>query len=469
MKTPILMAIQPTETIFSFLVRWNKLCGYSTESHMSQLVFSQDRIRIHPYLPVQLNTLESILGVPTIALLDNHTLFPLFSFFNSKKLKHKMLFSSHTVTSLAGVPHAKLPITFGHKWCQICTAQSIKNKGFPILKIEHQIPGIISCAEHHCLLDVILAGEKGVDRRLVLDVALTVVNRSNPIADAFSRYAQQVLSLTRSSKVFDLKQLYRYHLQQKGYITRNGFIRISKLKHDFTSIIDKNNQITEPKVLNVLMTQDFLGSLLRQKTSFPAHPLKHLLFSFWLFNGNAELYLRKLTPIRETQTNVKGLDIANESIIQLLKKGLSMNAIEAQTGKSRCAIRNIAELNNIEHLSNAMQYPPEIKRAVQMKALMGTHRATIAEELSVGIGYVEQVICNTPHLTHWRKKLRHQVKIKEAEHLLRRIVKDNPSWTRTKVRMAAQAEYALLYFHDKRILNDCLPIGIKPVPPNSKP
>ena len=152
----------------------------------------------------------------------------------------------------------------------------------------------------------------------------------------------------------------------------------------------------------------------------------------------------------------------------MLREGKSMNVIEEKTGKSRCAIRRIAELNGLEHATNEMHYSNAIKRAVQRKALMGIHREKIAQELSVGIGYVEQVICNTPNLSEWRKKLRHQVKVSNSEKTIQMLVTNNPSLTRTQLRALAEAEYALLYLHDKERLFSVLPKPLKPTPPNCK-
>lgn len=203
--------------------------------------------------------------------------------------------------------------------------------------------------------------------------------------------------------------------------------------------------VTENNLLTILRKKSFLGPLLREKTSFPAHPLKHLLFSFWLFDGNADLFIQTISAKTEPPlSNVEKPSNLEDEIICMLNEGKSMNFIEVLTGKSRCAIKRIAELNGLEHATNEMHYSNAIKRAVQRKALMGIHRNEIAQELSVGIGYVEQVICNTPHLSEWRKKLRHQVKVSNAEHIIKKLVKINPNLTRSQIRMLAEAD--TLYF-----------------------
>ncbi|MEC8327246.1 MAG: TnsD family Tn7-like transposition protein [Pseudomonadota bacterium] len=472
MILPRLLAIQPNETIFSFLVRWNKYLGFSTESYLFKNVFDKNRVRIHPYLPTQLFNIAEALEVDKSSLLIDHTLFPLFSFFNPlirEKLMERMLFSPHTVTNITGIPSAKLPLTFGHKWCPICVDESINQNGFAILKIEHQIPGVIACSTHQVLLEHIIGGDNGIDRKLTLDCPKVHPIGAEQLAIEFSSFAQEVLLISRTSELNEPRSLYREQLSQQGYITKHGYIRMSMLEDKFSVLLQDYPNVTDHHLVTVLRQKSFLGPLLREKTSFPAHPLKHLLFSFWLFEGNADLFIKTIpTKADSLPNNIDKPSNFEDKIICMLREGKSMNVIEAQTGKSRCAIRRIAELNGLEHATNEMHYSNAIKRAVQRKALMGVHRNNIAQDLSIGIGYVEQVICNTPHLSEWRKKLRHHAKVSNAEKTIKMLVTNNPSLTRTQLRALAEAEYALLYLHDKERLFSLLPKPLKPTPPNCK-
>ena len=471
MKTPVLMGIQPTETIFSFLVRWNKLLGLATDSDMCQLVFGKSKVRIHPYLPSQLAMIEQSISGASNDLLLNHTLFPLFAFFNPRgatKLKWSMLHSKQTVTSLAGIPHARIPLAFSHKWCPECVAESIKQKGFAILHIQHQIPGVISCSWHQCNLQMLLAGENALDRHFNLIFPASDTLPSWNEAFKFAQFANTVLEICKIGFEIDLHVLYREHLSTKGYITTRGNLRLSKLQKDFSSMFENSRMIIESEAANFLKYAEFLGPLLRKRTSYPAHPLKHLIFTFWLFDADARKFKQIIDPDNVQRHEMVFDRGQNTKVLKMLKLGMSMHQIEEQTGKSRCFIRRVAELNSIEHCSNSMVYPRSVKRAVQMKAIIGLNRMEIASELAVGIGYVEQVICNTPFLSEWRKHLWHQMKIKNAIRVLLQVAKEHPDWCRTQIRMAAKAEYALLYLHDKVLLNSCLPKPRKAVPPNCK-
>ena len=136
-----------------------------------------------------------------------------------------------------------------------------------------------------------------------------------------------------------------------------------------------------------------------------------------------------------------------------------------------CYIKRRADLNGIAHETNANRFPDETKRSVIRKSLLGIHRVVIAEECGVGIGYVEQVIGNTPMLTKHRVHLRRQAKINWAINLLKEEINRHPDWHRTKIRMSQQAAYGALYNLDKSLIDLVLPKAIKPIPPkkNWKP
>jgi len=92
-----------------------------------------------------------------------------------------------------------------------------------------------------------------------------------------------------------------------------------------------------------------------------------------------------------------------------------------------------------------------------IKALYGIHRQEIVSSLGVGLGYVEQVICNEPGMSEWRKHLRIQKNVLAASRLLISLRKQHPDWCITKIRKEAQAAYFILYNHDKSLIETILP------------
>ena len=209
---------------------------------------------------------------------------------------------------------------------------------------------------------------------------------------------------------------------------------------------------------------------MRRKTHFPCHPTKHLLFSFWLFNGDINTFI---TPFPEkekipTIDNSVQEKVVEDQTVKLLKRGLSMEQISGLVNKSRCYIRRVAELHNIEHASNANAYKLKIKNRVLLLATLGRHRSIIAAQLKVGIGYVEQVISNTKGLVVWRKRLKTYQKIQRALRELKNARNEHPEWRRKELKDHCNQAFFYLYLHSRKLLEKILPKKTKPTPPLKK-
>jgi hypothetical protein len=435
-------------------------------------LFKAQKIRVHPFLPHGISLAAKQLDKAPQQLLLENTLYSLFLFFNPKieqQLNTKLIYGNKPVMGMVGITQAKLPLVFSHKVCPHCLGESYNNLGYLVLRIEHQIPGMKSCFKHKVRLQDILAGDGYLDRQIQFPYDHVNDAVSSDIELQFSAFSARLFTLCKIGITCDCISLYRHELSKKGYITKNNRVRITPLRSELILFINNNPQLLDDDVRNLLGDFDFIGPLLRNKTGFPSHPIKHLLFSFWLFNGKASSFLNQFEENTDKLLN----EIANDDteIITLLRSGESMNQIEKRTGVSRCYIRRKAEISGIRHKSNTQRYPEKLRRSVIIWALLGIHRLTIANGLNVGVGYVEQVICNTPLLTEHRAYLRKRAKIYWAVNLLKEEVKLHPDWHRTKIRMSQQAAYGILYHIDKTILDTVLPKAIKPTPPkkNWKP
>ena len=118
----------------------------------------------------------------------------------------------------------------------------------------------------------------------------------------------------------------------------------------------------------------------------------------------------------------------------------------------------------ISHATNSQAFSEKVHRTVIRKVLYGIHREEIEKSVGVGIGYVEQVICNEPLMTAWRKHMRIQDSIHSACKKLINSRKEHPDWNRTQLRKAEQAAYFVLYNNDKSLINEIFPKPLKPTP-----
>ncbi|MCW8336585.1 TnsD family Tn7-like transposition protein, partial [Vibrio paucivorans] len=205
----------------------------------------------------------------------------------------------------------------------------------------------------------------------------------------------------------------------------------------------------------------FLGSLLRNKTRMPVHPVKHLFFAFWLFEGDASQFsIVRCNTSNDFVENTENRDV-DSKILELISEGKSMECVHGITGKSRCYIRRVCELHGIEHSSNQNAHSELIRNKVISMAELGRNRQEIAEELSLGIGYVEQVISNTPGLVAHRKKLWILRKVRSSYRELRMARKVHPDWIRKDFKQIHNRAFFYLYRNARRLLESVLPAKLR--------
>lgn len=459
--------VLPSETVYSYVARYHLKVGVGHEKKTYSKLFDKNKIRIHPYLPDHLNSLNKVSTLSVHDWILRHTLYPLFKFFGHDKnlLLLQAMQNSGNVVSLAHIPHSKLTFEYGHKYCEICRQTSRSVQGFSYYDVRHQIPGINACYKHGCLLDITKGGDIGIDRHLMLPKLKSNITMANPIHIEFAVFCDQVLTTCRDMKYEParLPYIYRKHLQEKGLITQNQQIR---MRQTISLMAEYYKGFQFTKGLEPLASFSFLGPMLREKTHFPSHPIKHLLFAFWLFKKDASLFNHQLSgpheePPKPHITKVNN----NKSIMSFLSQGKSMSEINKITGKSICYIRRVSELNGIKHQSNANSFSNRTRHSVIIQAQLGRHRTKIAQSLGVGIGYVEKVISNTKNLSTWRKFLAIQRKLVSTSQEIKMAKKAHPEWARKDFKSKHNQAFFFLYKYAKDILESLLPKKLKPKVP----
>jgi len=475
MKIPVRHQLQKGETILSWLARWKTIGGFYDEEDMLFHLIGKRRVRFHPYIPHSLGLIADSIKTPAKSLLLNHTLFPLFRFFNwdnSQALANAMtLEGCGSPTSISTISTIKNTFYNGHKFCPKCVQQDRKHLGFGYFRIKHQVPGVVACDEHHCLLHAIQGGDLGYDRKFFNPPKLPSFEPASSGQIEFALYANKIFNLSKriNSKI-DYQGIYLHHLFDKGFITQNGSLRIKKLFDELTTQINEKEFIGELGIPKYFFEFKFIGPLLRQRTHFPCHPTKHLLFSFWLFKGDENEFIAHFPERQKTQISDNSAKerLVEDKTVTLLKRGLSMEKISALVNKSRCYIRRVAELHDIGHTSNASAYKLTIRNRVLLLAALGRHRETISKQLKVGIGYVEQVISNTKGLVAWRKKLKEYQKIQRALVELKKARNEQPEWRRKELKSHCNQAFFYLYHHSRKLFEKILPKKTKPTSPPSK-
>jgi hypothetical protein len=462
---PIFKVIEG-ETVFSVISRYHAIAGYFNHNTCVSNIFDKRKKRIHPYLPNALVQFSNYFQEPLEKVLYQRTLFPLFlatlDGSQAKKLHSSMLGTVGSTFHISLTPQYSLNLFAGHKYCPICAIKDLEKIGISYWHIEHQIPGITTCSKHYCYLCGIENDDAHLDRHLALPPNNKNYIEANEKDIELAKYSVSFFEKYKNivSKTDLLAQILQ-RLNQVGMVTSAGNLKYKELRRalsDYWQDLEKNMVLGVP---DYLLSFDFIGPMLRVKTRTTAHPIKYILLLCWLDNAAVKNSPAKLTKKKEDKSEV------DNKILEMARSNFSMNFIENELGVSRCYIRKVLELNNVNHGTNSMKIADSLVRNIIIKGLYGYSIGFIADTLLVKPSMVEHIFCRTKGLSDWRKKLRHQKKVIQAIAILKSSVTDNPNWIRKDIKQNYSAEYFILYHHDKRLLEKILPPKQIPIPPRT--
>ncbi|MCG9723137.1 TnsD family Tn7-like transposition protein [Shewanella sp. Isolate7] len=187
---------------------------------------------------------------------------------------------------------------------------------------------------------------------------------------------------------------------------------------------------------------------------YPQHPLKHLLFEF---------YLSRCQPDDELDTknlNVQPAPInKEEQCCHLLNSGLSMVAVSREIDKSRCYVKSIALKHNIPVNLKPKKITQNLKNSVLTLAKKGFHRDVIAKIHSISTGSVELIISTTAGLVEWRKLCKSESLRRRYCCQIMRFIAANPNACRQEVKTVNEAAFYWLYIHENQWLESKLPVA----------
>lgn len=467
MKTLALHVFE-NETLYSLITRYYSLSGFLSYSSFLDKIYSSRKARIHPYLPTHLEVISSELDISANKLLANYTLHPLFSLFTDDRgqsLADVMLSENNSGSSTVYLSHFRLPFYKGHKYCPLCAMLDSQKYGCTHWYTQHQVPGISVCPVHYCSLIGVSNQDAGIDRKLVLPPGkISTIKPGTEKEILLAKYVTELLgllSLTDSKLALSITSMYRARLGQRGLVTPSGQLKYAQIVNELGEYwhgLPYGGLLDVPEKVRSFA---FVGPLMRKNTSYATHPIKHLLFTCWLFDANPELFFKNLKTKQSRQAlNDKRRD--EQKIIELLTVKNSLAEVARISRKSVCYVRRLAELNDIPHVTNSTGYSGKVRNQVRIQAILGCHRATIAKSLSVGIGYVEQVISNTRGLSKLRKHLRQFKKVKAAVNELETACSLHPNWLRKDLKAQHNQAFFYLYHHARQRLMSILPERTKP-------
>lgn len=460
----------PDELLISRMIRFVTLYGW-TGLHQLYQILGSERKSIHPTLTSGLNSLAFSPHDDAQKLLFQQTLAPVYMYFlsgHSTAIQRAMLSGNSSSTLRAcQFPVSGSGSSIVLKSCPLCAARDICQYGVSYWHRIHQMPGVSACPDHAIILNTFRLSER---QRLIpgfLPDIRTRYSESSGIDSQYAQYCRDVLYLASECRLYtDPVTLYKRRLQTIGYMTEGGRIRHRFLMNAFYH----DMLFSKYSLVHCLPSgSDDYGYLYHLLNSdFCVHPVRHLLFSFWLFSYGDAIYHTQLNESFRYRETISAFDKGNHDdrlndIVGLLKSGISLNRINNLTGRSRCYLKNIAAAMNIEIVSRPRIITSEIKKKIIALAEAGFHRKTIARQCGVSSGSVEQIISACSGLVQRRKCYHYQSAFRRCKYRILRYRQNHPCSTRKEIKVACNAEFYWLYNHKRDVLENILPAATRPI------
>lgn len=467
-QVPFYFELPDDEVPYSTVMRYSLLSAIGFPQFCQQ-IYSNSRKRIHPYIPAELARFSAFFALNEQDVLTNRTLFPLLQFVQPaslEELRERALFQTDSALfSKTVFAHSKISTFYGLKHCPLCIEEELNRRGFCYWHIAHQIPGIEVCHRHGCYLKGVAMGDAGNDRALLypdLCIEKSVCDGSE-IQLRLAKFAVDLLQLLKE-KPIDYRHSYSSLLVDKGLIRGKGRLSLQCITCEMKAYwagIRFGQELGFPVEL---ASFEFLGPLLRDQSHFPQHPCKHILLAGWLTDFDVMLLNQSKSIAQPAKTPAPQM-LLKDQILHLANENMSMHQIMQITGKSKCYVKRIIESSGLKHRTNSMAIPTAARRSIVLKAILGKHRQSIAQDLGVGIGVVEQVISNTYGLAEWRRHLSKRKSVRDAYLRLSKLATLHPDWSRLQIRQADEPAYFCLYNNDKSLLERVLPSPTLATPP----
>ncbi|MFS0599478.1 TnsD family Tn7-like transposition protein [Peribacillus frigoritolerans] len=286
----------PDEIFHSLIARYHMYSGNLIYKHTALDLFGVPNINLNRNLPSHLGTLIDNMSNKPLNLEDliiNHTLYPYFTAFKSKKdrekVKNSMIYNNyhHSVKSgLTGTVKSEKLL----QHCYKCIEEDTNKYGETYWHRIHQVPGVLVCPYHK--IPLIWSSKKSFDSYYYYNfcIASSEDLLDKPVErevneeelDLLYRYAVEaewILSQSKYEKVYEFPLDIKTILKSKGdFFRKNGSIKHNKLYLDFKTIFSTSflNLMQSPIKNN---ENSWLRSILKRNRS---HPLRHILMIMFL-------------------------------------------------------------------------------------------------------------------------------------------------------------------------------------------
>lgn len=300
----------PDELLYSVLARYHIRSGNQSPKMTLLDVFGVSSITAVVDLPSNIDNLVANLPIgskyTSEYLIYNHTLYPYYAPFLPLERAQAVLSSMQkdnggAIHTSIGIMASTVPSTSYLRFCPLCQDRDIIQYGESYWHRAHNLPGVLVCSEHGISLvdscipihkdnrHTFIAANK--DNCLQSQAPILAKGDNLELLYKVAQESQWLLNNDCASQGLEYFQdKYLADISSRGLVSlRRRFVDQRTLAEQFLSFYDQNTLQLLNSVVDYNRESDWLKAIVRkQRKAF--HPLRHILMSIFLFGEIKELF-----------------------------------------------------------------------------------------------------------------------------------------------------------------------------------
>lgn len=490
---PHLPALARSETLYSWCASFHRrACFVDTQATSLALFGDRHAARRHD-LPANLNVFAArtggLLGSASELALK-HTLLGFYLAFlrpdRAAILLRAVLDGTAPHLKLQlGIPASRLGARHPLRFCRRCAQEDEQTIGWPIWRVQHQLPAVLVCNRHGCPLWQAVDKVTPVHRRQFFIPPVTESaayrqiqvmddNRLEPLARLAS-WAERVAGAAPGSLGPEaLGKAYRAWAHRVGALTPAGSIRYSTLIEALSakSATSGVTDAAEEVALSSSTQAQILTSALRSAPR-PLHPVKHLALIAAVYDdwealkddlaatthiaSGRETGAESPHPSGDRRETAETMEARRRDFLLAVRSPMSIRTASQLVGVSTNTGLRWAERAGIEirHRSKTLNERARIELGSRLAK--GEDRADVAAAFGIALTTVNRLLSTDQELNALWRAARFRNAQASCRSTLLAVKGAHPGRNGKQIRQLAPAAWAWLYRNDREWLRANLP------------
>ncbi|WP_267877490.1 TnsD family Tn7-like transposition protein [Massilia putida] len=472
------------ETVFGIVSRYHRLSG-NQSSRESNFDLTEDRdARLSAWFPSNLPKVLGRLNLPFNSvddLINRHTTMPYFKLF-ATALNYEKAFNNLRCGRAMGAKPS-LGLIFGGvdaknilRFCPECGRDDREVIGVETWYRVHQLPGVLICPYHGCVLKVFTASLMGVGRYKLFLPGSNQANDdcihmdNNEVRARLLLIARLSCELLLKESVDSssdfLRNQYLMRLREKGLAVGIVCNQLNAFKNrfsEFWSPLD-NLEPFSSLLQSCREPKSWLTRLFHKRRS-SIHPLKHLLLVGFLSNSVSEFLAPSTAgdPNQMADPSIEDSYNVDQKIRMLHKGGMTPAQIAVEVALSAGAVRMIEERAGEPFKQRPWKLHSHVRSEVHSALAAGETLSDIARSANVSVSSVCRLLHSDPNLEVQRSSSVFKRRRTLSRNKLLAAIADFAPRTLSELNAILVADFAWLYRHDNEwLIEQTRLVGLHP-------